>query len=251
MILYMWIHLLLPTAICDQIQLGIIYLAIIYSSCLYHQLLFTLCCTFCHWHLVITDILAGSVGFFNNYNLCHIRTINWEEILTGAKAKTIYVYDFKQPERECPPCDSSCEDGCWGEGAHNCQKFSKINCSPQCHQGRCFGSEPRQCCHLFCAGGCTGPKQSDCLVSIMPFIPRPMNFPPPLAPLFLAFSYCPNWLHLFVPANYGPNGGDVWAATTGNWPMVQVKFNFFTASHGPWWDVKVFYCPLARRRHMC
>jgi L1 cell adhesion molecule len=49
----------------------------------------------------LRDILAGSVGFFNNYNLCHIRTINWEEILTGPKAKTIYVYNFTQPEREC------------------------------------------------------------------------------------------------------------------------------------------------------
>ncbi|KAI1292179.1 Epidermal growth factor receptor [Halotydeus destructor] len=111
----------------------------------------------------LRDILTGSVGFFDNYNLCHIRTINWDEILTGPKAKTIYVYNFTQPERECPPCHDSCEDGCWGEGPHNCQKFSKINCSPQCHQGRCFGPNPRECCHLFCAGGCTGPKQSDCL----------------------------------------------------------------------------------------
>lgn len=49
----------------------------------------------------IIDILAGSVGFFNNYNLCHIRTINWDEILTGSRAKTVYVYNFTQPEREC------------------------------------------------------------------------------------------------------------------------------------------------------
>lgn len=46
---------------------------------------------------------------------------------------------------------------------HNCQKFSKIHCSPQCAQGRCFGPKPRECCHLFCAGGCTGPTQRDCL----------------------------------------------------------------------------------------
>ena len=51
------------------------------------------------------DILSGSVGFFNNYNLCHIRTVNWDEILTGSKAKTIYVYNFTQPERECMPFD--------------------------------------------------------------------------------------------------------------------------------------------------
>lgn len=31
----------------------------------------------------LRDILAGSVGVFNAYNLCHIRTINWDEIITG------------------------------------------------------------------------------------------------------------------------------------------------------------------------
>lgn len=75
----------------------------------------------------------------------------------------MYTYNFTSPERDCPACHSSCEQGCWGEGPENCQKFSKINCSPQCSQGRCFGSKPRECCHLFCAGGCTGPTQKDCL----------------------------------------------------------------------------------------
>lgn len=111
----------------------------------------------------LRDILAGDVGFFDNYNLCHIKTINWEEILTGPKANTVYSYNFTHPERVCPPCHSMCSGGCWGEGIENCQKFSKINCSPQCHSGRCFGPAPRECCHLFCAGGCTGPTQSDCL----------------------------------------------------------------------------------------
>lgn len=31
----------------------------------------------------LRDILAGSVGVFSAYNLCHIRTINWDEIITG------------------------------------------------------------------------------------------------------------------------------------------------------------------------
>ncbi|XP_021924577.1 epidermal growth factor receptor isoform X4 [Zootermopsis nevadensis] len=111
----------------------------------------------------LRDILGGSVGLFNNYNLCHIKTINWDEIITGPEAKYVYVYNFSLPERSCLPCHNSCKQGCWGEGPENCQRFSKINCSPQCWQGRCFGSNPRECCHLFCAGGCTGPKQSDCL----------------------------------------------------------------------------------------
>ncbi|XP_074598679.1 epidermal growth factor receptor [Brevipalpus obovatus] len=111
----------------------------------------------------LRDILAGDVGFFYNYNLCHVKSIKWEEILTGPGANAIYVYNFTHPERDCSPCHESCPDSCWGEGPENCQKFSKINCSPQCHAGRCFGPNPRECCHLFCAGGCTGPKQSDCL----------------------------------------------------------------------------------------
>lgn len=115
------------------------------------------------------DILAGNVGMIDNYNLCHMRTIDWNEIITGLGAKWMYMYNFSNSERECPPCDKSCTRGCWGEGPHNCQKFSKMNCSPQCYQGRCFGPKPRDCCHLFCAGGCTGPKQDDCLVSKLQF----------------------------------------------------------------------------------
>ncbi|CAG0917994.1 unnamed protein product [Notodromas monacha] len=107
-------------------------------------------------------ILNGNVGIFNNLRLCHVRTINWTEILDGRDARATYQYNLTEAERQCE-CDKSCEAGCWGPGPDNCQKFSKINCSPQCEQGRCFGPEPRQCCNLFCAGGCTGPKQSDCL----------------------------------------------------------------------------------------
>ena len=100
---------------------------------------------------------------YNNYNLCHIKTINWDEIITGTGRRYSFVYNFTSPERVCPECDKSCEQGCWGDGPENCQRFSKTNCSPQCWQGRCFGPNPRECCHLFCAGGCRGPKQSDCL----------------------------------------------------------------------------------------
>lgn len=31
----------------------------------------------------LREILNGSVGMFNNYNLCHIRTIEWDEIISG------------------------------------------------------------------------------------------------------------------------------------------------------------------------
>ncbi|CAG9558821.1 unnamed protein product [Danaus chrysippus] len=111
----------------------------------------------------LRDVLRGSVGIYNNYNLCHVKTINWDEIITGVNATYVFVYTFNVPERECPPCHPSCEAGCWGEGIHNCQKFSKTNCSPQCEDGRCFGPNPRDCCNTFCAGGCKGPLPSQCL----------------------------------------------------------------------------------------
>lgn len=111
----------------------------------------------------LRDILTGSVGIINNYNLCHIKTIDWKEIISDPKAKDVYVYNFTSNERECTACHKDCMRGCWGDGYENCQKFSKTTCSPQCAEGRCFGPNPRECCHLFCAGGCTGPKQSDCI----------------------------------------------------------------------------------------
>lgn len=82
---------------------------------------------------------------------------------TGPKETFNYTYNFTFPEPECSKCNETCTAGCWGEGAHNCQKFSKVNCAAQCDHGRCFGAKPNDCCHLFCAGGCTGPTQKDCL----------------------------------------------------------------------------------------
>lgn len=35
----------------------------------------------------LRDVLNGSVGMFNNYNLCHVRTIQWDEILSGKYIK--------------------------------------------------------------------------------------------------------------------------------------------------------------------
>ncbi|CAO1339885.1 unnamed protein product [Diamesa hyperborea] len=64
--------------------------------------------------------------------------------------------------KKCPSCDSTCKKGCWAQGPENCQKFNKINCSPQCSQRRCYGSTENECCHELCAGGCTGSTQKDC-----------------------------------------------------------------------------------------
>uniref|UniRef100_A0A672TBG8 receptor protein-tyrosine kinase n=1 Tax=Sinocyclocheilus grahami TaxID=75366 RepID=A0A672TBG8_SINGR len=34
-------------------------------------------------------------------------------------------------------------------------------CAPQCNS-RCFGRSPSECCHIECAGGCTGPLDTNC-----------------------------------------------------------------------------------------
>lgn len=40
---------------------------------------------------------------------------------------------------------------------------TQIKCASGCQ--RCKGPQPNDCCHMQCAAGCTGPKDSDCLVS--------------------------------------------------------------------------------------
>lgn len=46
----------------------------------------------------------------------------------------------------------------------SCLSVTKMVCAPQCN-GRCFGTSPRDCCHIECAAGCRGPLDTDCFVS--------------------------------------------------------------------------------------
>lgn len=41
--------------------------------------------------------------------------------------------------------------------------MTRIHCASGCQ--RCKGPSPNDCCHTQCAAGCTGPKDSDCLVN--------------------------------------------------------------------------------------
>uniref|UniRef100_A0A8D2ZPY1 Receptor protein-tyrosine kinase n=1 Tax=Scophthalmus maximus TaxID=52904 RepID=A0A8D2ZPY1_SCOMX len=59
------------------------------------------------------------------------------------------------------PCHKSCGDYCWGPNEGQCQILTKTVCAPQCN-GRCFGTSPRDCCHIECAAGCKGPLDVDC-----------------------------------------------------------------------------------------
>uniref|UniRef100_A0A671SR36 Receptor protein-tyrosine kinase n=1 Tax=Sinocyclocheilus anshuiensis TaxID=1608454 RepID=A0A671SR36_9TELE len=59
-----------------------------------------------------------------------------------------------------PLCSSACpsKSGCWGETN---QDLTSVHCSSGCL--RCKGPKPNDCCHVQCAAGCTGPKDTDCL----------------------------------------------------------------------------------------
>lgn len=54
-------------------------------------------------------------------------------------------------------------------------QVTRINCASGCQ--RCKGPLPNDCCHTQCAAGCTGPKDSDCLVNhIHPHLSDPYCF---------------------------------------------------------------------------
>ncbi|XP_041944084.1 receptor tyrosine-protein kinase erbB-3a isoform X2 [Alosa sapidissima] len=102
-----------------------------------------------------TEILNGGVQIVQNRFLSYAPYVNWQDIVSGPVV-TI------EENGESLLCDKSCEAGrCWGPGNDSCQILTKIGCAPQCN-GRCFGSSPSDCCHMECAGGCTGPLDTHC-----------------------------------------------------------------------------------------
>ncbi|XP_062852662.1 receptor tyrosine-protein kinase erbB-3a [Trichomycterus rosablanca] len=104
----------------------------------------------------LTEILEGGVQIIHNKFLSYTPQINWLDIMKNSSAKI--DIDLNGPEL---PCDHSCDGHCWGPNRDNCQTLTKTVCAPQCN-GRCFGRSPSECCHIECAGGCTGPQDTDC-----------------------------------------------------------------------------------------
>ncbi|XP_015278899.1 PREDICTED: receptor tyrosine-protein kinase erbB-4, partial [Gekko japonicus] len=62
-------------------------------------------------------------------------------------------------------CHKSCGNRCWGPSADECQSLTKMVCAEQC-DGRCYGRSVSECCHRECAGGCSGPKDTDCFACL-------------------------------------------------------------------------------------
>ncbi|XP_029006519.1 receptor tyrosine-protein kinase erbB-3a isoform X2 [Betta splendens] len=105
----------------------------------------------------LTEILEGGVKIFQNKYLSYAPQVNWLDIVKDGTSD-ILIED-NGPKK---PCNEACEDvPCWGPGSDQCQILTKTLCAPQCNS-RCFGRNPSECCHIECAGGCTGPLDTDC-----------------------------------------------------------------------------------------
>lgn len=108
----------------------------------------------------LTEILLGGIYIWGNPQLCFPQKINWEDSVTKVENKLLHLQDIP---KNCPGCSSACpsDGGCWGETNQDCQTLTFVRCSSGCL--RCKGLKPNDCCHVQCAAGCTGPKDTDCL----------------------------------------------------------------------------------------
>uniref|UniRef100_UPI0037E88292 receptor tyrosine-protein kinase erbB-3b n=1 Tax=Semicossyphus pulcher TaxID=241346 RepID=UPI0037E88292 len=104
----------------------------------------------------LTEILEGGVQIINNKYLSYGPWIDWQDIIRDNSAPIDIQYNGERG-----PCHKSCGDYCWGPNKDQCQILTKTVCAPQCN-GRCFGTSPRDCCHIECAAGCKGPLDVDC-----------------------------------------------------------------------------------------
>lgn len=128
----------------------------------------------------LTEILEGGVMIIQNKYLSYAPQVNWQDIVKDGAAD-IMIDKSNGPEK---PCHEACGDvPCWGPGNDTCQILTKTMCAPQCN-GRCFGRNPSECCHIECAGGCTGPLDTDCFAcrnfnnsgSCMPLCPQTLIY---------------------------------------------------------------------------
>uniref|UniRef100_A0A8C2F748 Receptor protein-tyrosine kinase n=1 Tax=Cyprinus carpio TaxID=7962 RepID=A0A8C2F748_CYPCA len=101
----------------------------------------------------LTEILLGGVYIWGNPQLCFPRNINWEDTVTKVENKPLHLQDI--PEN----CELTSRELC----LHTSDYFmlTSVQCSSGCL--RCKGPKPNDCCHVQCAAGCTGPKDTDCL----------------------------------------------------------------------------------------
>ncbi|KAM9855228.1 receptor tyrosine-protein kinase erbB-3b [Aulostomus maculatus] len=104
----------------------------------------------------LTEILQGGVQIINNKYLSYGPWVFWRDIVRDNSAPIDILLNGERG-----PCHKSCGDYCWGPNESQCQILTMTVCAPQCN-GRCFGTSPRDCCHIECAAGCKGPLDVDC-----------------------------------------------------------------------------------------
>uniref|UniRef100_A0A3P9GZR1 Receptor protein-tyrosine kinase n=1 Tax=Oryzias latipes TaxID=8090 RepID=A0A3P9GZR1_ORYLA len=105
----------------------------------------------------LTEILRGGVKIIQNKFLSYAPQVNWQDIVKNGSAHIMI-----EENGPIKPCHESCKDvPCWGPGSDKCQILTHTVCAPQCNS-RCFGTNPNECCHTECAGGCRGPLDTDC-----------------------------------------------------------------------------------------
>ncbi|XP_029287336.1 LOW QUALITY PROTEIN: receptor tyrosine-protein kinase erbB-3a [Cottoperca gobio] len=105
----------------------------------------------------LTEILQGGVKIIQNKYLSYAPLVNWQDILKDGTAHI--MIQGNGPEK---PCNEACGDlPCWDSGNDTCQILTKTVCAAQCN-GRCLGRNPSDCCHIECAGGCTGSLDTNC-----------------------------------------------------------------------------------------
>uniref|UniRef100_A0A673CK97 Receptor protein-tyrosine kinase n=1 Tax=Sphaeramia orbicularis TaxID=375764 RepID=A0A673CK97_9TELE len=112
----------------------------------------------------LTEILLGGVYIWDNPQLCFPdpQSIVWRDTLDqSVPSSPVKQLLLQSRAPKCPSCASACGKGCWGETTQDCQTLTRISCASGCQ--RCKGRLPNDCCHMQCAAGCTGPKDSDCL----------------------------------------------------------------------------------------
>uniref|UniRef100_A0A670JVB9 Receptor tyrosine-protein kinase erbB-2 n=1 Tax=Podarcis muralis TaxID=64176 RepID=A0A670JVB9_PODMU len=144
--------------------------------------------------LDLTEILKGGVIVDENPQLCFQETIHWGAIFHKHNQQNYTEISSR------PDCQRICLNGhCWGEGKGSCQTLTSTVCASSC--ARCKGRHPTDCCHEQCAAGCTGPKHSDCLVSVcapwgsrFSFIKRAVKFSD-------CFLYIESWPESLVDLN--------------------------------------------------
>ncbi|KAM8914759.1 receptor tyrosine-protein kinase erbB-3a isoform 2-T2 [Spinachia spinachia] len=104
----------------------------------------------------LTEILEGGVKIIQNKYLSYAPQVNWMDIVKDESADIVI-----EDNGTFKPCNEECGDlPCWDSRNDTCQILTKTVCAPQCN--RCFGRNPNECCHIECAGGCTGPLDTDC-----------------------------------------------------------------------------------------